>query len=192
MKRRGGMRTFVALGLPEPVQEALERLQEFLPAKRLAVPETFHLTLAFLDTQPEAVIADVEEALSGIQADPVELTLRGVDLTSFGRRGVVWVRAVPDPALTDLRGKVRRAVTDAGVNLDRERFRPHVTLARTGARNDGDWRPGVADFLARNRAFSLEPFTVSGFRLYRSTLSRTGAVYDVLSDYPLGNRVRAA
>ncbi len=187
LKRRDGIRAFVALGMPEPIQDALERLQESLPASRLVAPETLHLTLAFLDTQPEQVVAEVNEALQGIQADPITLTLRGVDMISAGRRGIVWVCAVPDPALTTLRNRIRRSVTDVGVNLDRERFRPHVTLARIGARSDSYVRSGVADFLIDHSTFCLEPFTISSFQLYRSTLHETGAVYDMLAEYSLGN-----
>lgn len=185
MTRRDGIRAFVALGMPKPAQEALERLQEFLPAGRFAVPETMHLTLAFLGTQPEPVMVDVGEALDTIKAEPFSLTLRGVDLVKAGRRGVVWVRAVPDPALAELRSGIRRAVTDAGVHLGRERFRPHVTLARIDVRAYGGGKSVLADFLAHHWAFSLEPFTVTGFRLYRSTLSEAGAFYEALAEYSL-------
>ncbi len=186
MKRRGGIRAFVALGMPEAVREALERLQGFLPGDWLTAPETFHLTLAFLDAQPESVIADIHERLCGIQANPIELAFRGVDLHPVGRRSIVWVRADSSPALTDLRRKVRGAVMDAGVYLGRERFRPHVTLARIGARADGNEKSGIADFVACHSAFLLEPVTISSFQLYRSTLNSTGAVYDMLQEYPLG------
>ncbi len=192
MKRRGGIRAFIALGMPEAAREALERLQGFLPGERLTAPETFHLTLAFLDTRPEAVIADIHERLLGIQAEPVTLALRGVELYGTGRRAIVWARAAPDPSLADLHGKVRRAVMDAGVHLGRDRFRPHVTLARIGASTDGRGKSEVADFVARHSAFVLEPFTISGFRLYRSTLDDMGAVYDMLWEYPLGKRVHTA
>ena len=55
------MRSFLALALPDPVRDALERVQEALPPgpARLADPEQFHLTLAFLGERPER---EVEEA----------------------------------------------------------------------------------------------------------------------------------
>lgn len=173
--------------MPEPVQDALERLQDHLSAHRLVASETLHLTLAFLGRQPESVVADVNEALREIQAEPITLTLRGVDLVNVGRRGIVWMCAAPDPALTVLRNRIRRSVTDVGICLDRERFRPHVTLARIGSQSDSHERSGLAEFLAHHSTFRLEPFTVNSFRLYRSTLHETGAVYDVLTEFPLGN-----
>ncbi len=186
MTHRRGIRTFVALGLPEAMQESLDRLQGFIPGGRLTETESYHLTLAFLDTQPEAVLAEVTERLCEIQAGPVAVALRGIDLNSVGRRSMVWVRAVRDPALTELRRKVRGAIVDAGVHPGRDRFRPHVTLTRIGVRAGGCERSGIADFVARHSDFALEPVTVDSFQLYRSTLSETGSVYDILWNFPLG------
>ena len=40
-------------------------------------------------------------------------------------------------------------------------------------------------FLERNRALASEPFAVDRFILYESRLSRHGAHYEEIADYPL-------
>lgn len=189
MKRRGGIRAFIALGLPETTQKMLEDLQGIMPGGRLSAPETLHLTLAFLNTLPESMVAEIHGNLCEIKAEPVVVTLSGVDLYRTGRSSIVCVRAAASPALTDLRGKVRKAVMDAGLHLRRERFRPHVTLVRISAGADNRQKSRIAEFVARHSAFHLEPATIDSFHLYRSTLGEAGAVYDILEDYPLGIQI---
>ena len=100
LKRRDGIRAFVALGMPEPIQDALERLQESLPASRLVAPETLHLTLAFLDTQPEQVVAEVNEASPGNsgRSDHIDLA-RGRHDQRRSTRNRMGVRSARPPHL---------------------------------------------------------------------------------------------
>ena len=46
------MRAFVAIPVPEDIRDRLAALQADLPVGRLADPETFHITLAFLGEEP--------------------------------------------------------------------------------------------------------------------------------------------
>lgn len=70
--------------------------------------------------------------------------------------------------------------------LARERFAPHVTLAR--------FRRDIAPadlarlglFLAARGDIRLAPFPVTHFALYRSTLGAGPPVYDELARYALG------
>jgi len=83
-----------------------------------------------------------------------------------------------------LRKKVRAAARGAGIDLPRERFRPHVTLARFSRSKPVDMGRLTA-FLGAYGGFRAGPFAVDRFCLYRSTLTPEGPVYDVLADYPL-------
>ncbi len=179
------MRAFVAIDMPDDVREALETVQAELPVGRLMAPETFHLTLAFLDDQPPAVLEAVHDGLAALEAAPFELQLRGVDVFGGARPRVLWAGAGATPPLAALRERVRRAVLAAGVDLPRERFRPHVTLARFGHRLDRGEAARLAGFLADLGAASLPGFRVEAFQLYRSSLGPGGAVHEVLAEYPL-------
>ena len=179
------MRAFVAIALPDPVRDALEVLQHDLPAGRPVPEENLHLTLAFLGDQPEWLLAEGHQALAAIRAPAFPLELAGVD--SFGGphpRGVFATVAACAP-LAALERRVTGALRRAGLDFPRQRFRPHVTLARFSGALPAHALPRVAEFLGRNARFRSEVFVVEHFALYRSTLSRAGAEYDALARYAL-------
>lgn len=177
------MRAFVAIPVPEDIRDRLEALQADLAAGRLADPETFHVTLAFLGEAPVERVEAAHEALEGLRAAPFDIRLDG--LGSFGGREAraLFAAVAPSEPLSTLHRKVRSLLHGAGLMPDRERFRPHVTLAR--------FRPGeaecpaVARFLTRHAAFGSAPFPVREVVLYRSRLTRGGAIHDALAEYPL-------
>ncbi|WP_413875345.1 RNA 2',3'-cyclic phosphodiesterase [Albidovulum sp.] len=177
------MRVFVAIPVPEEVCAALEDLQSDLTAGRPADPETFHVTLAFLGEEPGARVEAAHEALTGLRTAPFTLRLDG--LGSFGGRDmqVLFAAVAPSEPLAALHRKVRNLLHGAGIMPDRQRFRPHVTLARFRPGEGGD--PALARFLARHVGFGSAPFQVTGVVLYRSHLTKKGAVHEPLAEYPL-------
>ena len=180
------IRAFVALPLPEPVRQKLNLLQYLLPLPRRVPPGNLHLTLVFLGELPGPVLEDAHHALEGLRAPGFALRLRGVG--SFGAPPrLVFVGADPCPALDHLQRKVETAVRRAGVAPDRRRFNPHVTLARLDPRRPGteDERARLGAAIAGNADFSVGPFAVDGFALFRSHLGRSGAHYEELARYPL-------
>lgn len=180
-----GLRAFIAIDLPDGARDALEQLQDDLPVGRLMAPETFHLTLAFLGEQPVAAVEAVHGALGALHAAPFTMALRGVDVFGGAAPKVLWVGVRKSPGLSALRDRVRRAVASAGIELPRERFRPHVTLARFKGRMRGDELEKLRGFLACHAGFAVPEFQVTGFTLFRSILQEDGALHESLADYPL-------
>jgi len=131
---------FVAVRPPEP---AVEDLEAFLDVRReqaafrWTLPEHWHLTLAFLAEVPERVLDDVEERLAHVagrhRATEARITGGGA-FPHVGAAKVIWAGLdVADPAgLGHLATGCRAAAAKAGVAPDGQRFRPHLTLARTG------------------------------------------------------------
>ena len=179
------MRAFVALALPEEVLEALERLQGDLSVGRLVPRENLHVTLAFLGDLEPGVAGEVHEALCGIEAEPVALTLRGVDVFGADAPYLVHAAVEPSAVLKALHAKVNSAVREVGVELSRKRFRPHVTLARFPRRMLRHELDRLGSFLEAHGAFRLEPARVTAFGLYRSHLSNEGPRYEELARYEL-------
>lgn len=180
------MRAFVAIDLPAAARAALAAVQQALPAGRAVAPDNLHLTLAFLGEHPEARIEEVHYALERIALPGFDLTLAGLD--SFGRAAprVLFVGADGGPALDRLHRRVRGAAHSAGIQLPRERFRPHVTLARFRPELDAQDRERLRRFLTRRAGVALPAFPVTDFALYRSTLRPDGPVHEELARYPLG------
>ena len=69
---------------------------------------------------------------------------------------VLWAGVAPQPGLGVLRDRVRGAVRRAGVDLPRERFRPHVTLARLRNARVGD----VVKYLGGRGDFRTLPLLI--------------------------------
>lgn len=179
------IRAFVAIELPETVAADLIAAQAGLPEGRPVPPENLHLTLAFLGEHPEPVVEDAHHALSRLRHRSFELTLRGLDVLGDRRLRVLNAGVAPEPGLDRLQSKVAQAIRDAGVELQRRRFQPHVTLARMGGGLTGDAAARLRAFAVRGAGFRSGPFAVTRFALIRSHLGRAGSIYEVLARYEL-------
>jgi 2'-5' RNA ligase len=177
------IRAFAALALPEPVRFDLTLLQQGLPLPRPVPPENLHLTLVFLGELPEPVLHDVDLAFGAVRAPGFTLTLSGVALFGGARPRVAYAGAAANPALLHLQAKVETAARSAGVAVEARRYLPHVTLARLPDRMEG--RERLERAVAGRGLYASEPFAVEDFRLFRSQLTGSGAVYDELARYPL-------
>jgi len=179
------MRVFVAIDIPDHVRDALERLHADLPVGRAMAAETFHLTLAFLGEVPEAVMVTVHEALNDLRADPFVLRFSGVDVFGGKQPRLVWAGVAHQPELGALRKKIHRSIGAAGLKLPRERFRPHVTLARLSGPLRSDEAGRLGGFLMHHGEFPAEPFMVEHIGLFRSILDSDRARHELLAEYSL-------
>ena len=93
----------------------------------------------------------------------------------------LWAGVGDQPLLVRLRDDVEKALVRSGLEPERRKFKPHVTIARFNK------KPGnrLGPYLEANGAFSAGPFPVTAFVLMRSYLGRAGAHYEVMADYPL-------
>jgi 2'-5' RNA ligase len=176
------IRLFVAIQLPEEIQDRVAELCSGLTNARWIDPDNFHITLRFIGEVAESRFEDIDMALSVVRAPAFHLKLNGVD--SFGNNNgvrAVWVGIEREPALFHLRDKVESALVRAGVAPEGQKFKPHVTLTRS--RQRGDARLG--DFIARNSLFQAGPFPVAAFTLFSSFLSQSGSIYTPERIYPL-------
>ncbi|MFL5336924.1 MAG: RNA 2',3'-cyclic phosphodiesterase [Geminicoccaceae bacterium] len=175
-------RLFIALDPPEEVKHALDRLCEGLPGVRWSDPQQFHLTLRFIGEVGQGTFYDIGEALAGVSHPPFELALRG--LGQFPPRGAphtLWV-GVEDPsgALATLRRRIARTLSDVGLEPERRKFAPHVTLGRFRAPPPQE---RLASYLFRRNLFRSERFPVSSFGLYASQLRPEGSLYTLEAEY---------
>jgi 2'-5' RNA ligase len=139
------MRMFVAA---VPPVEALEDLEEFLSVRRdaaafrWALPEHWHVTLAFLAEVPDRAYDDLVERLgrAARKRHPMRATIAGGGaFPNVGRARVLWAGVELDAGPLDGGEELRRlatgcraAASKAGIEVAGERFKPHVTIARTG------------------------------------------------------------
>ncbi len=137
-------RVRIFLALRPPIEE-VDRLDDFLDVRREAGPfswtsaEQYHLTLAFMPDVPEYRLDDLIEATRDAAArrTAFELCLGGGGaFPDPARAKVLWVGLRQDEEaakeLDALAAGVRGSAAHSGSDVDGQRFRPHVTLARTG------------------------------------------------------------
>ncbi len=179
------IRAFVGLPLAEALVAPLEALQEGLPLGRPVPGENLHLTLAFLGEQDAPTLEELHYGLETLAGPGGVLTLPA--LAAWGGRTarVVVAEATATEELRRLNRKVRSLAHGAGIVLPRQRFRPHVTLARIGAGATPEATERLRTWLAARGALHLPAMPVREVALYSSTLRPDGAVYEVLARYPL-------
>ena len=181
---RGEMRAFVGIPLPEDLTDRLEELAVGLRFGRAVPAENMHVTLAFLDEQPEEVLADLHEALAGMHLPAPHLEIDGLDVFGGDKPRLLFARVVPDAGLSDLRAKVRQAAGQVGIALKHERFRPHITLRRFSRLSPHE-RLELVHFFTACGGFAWPGFAAPDCVLYASHLTQDGAQYDRLATYPL-------
>lgn len=179
------MRAFLALDLPDGLLRDVTRLQSGLAVGRVVEEENLHLTLAFLGDISHEQMMDLAEGLALLQAAPVELSLAGLDTMGGDMPRVLAIRADATDPLISLQKKAERLAREAGVSLQRRRFRPHVTLSRLPRKLTATDTRRLGEFLSLNGAARLTPREADTLTLYRSHLSDDGATYEPLAEAQL-------
>jgi 2'-5' RNA ligase len=178
------MRLFIATSFPEEILRSLNErvtsLKPQLPRASWIRPETQHLTFAFLGEQDESLVTRLE--LPG--GKPFEANLHGCGFFPNHRHARVgWVGVKPGEEFVTLAGCVRNAVSAAGVKIDQNEFRPHLTLMRIR----DHWPPLAIDTFEKALGEYQSPtFAVDHVTLYASLLSPSGAVHTPLRQFALG------
>ena len=177
------IRLFVALEIPEQVRARLVRLQSGVPGARWAAPEQMHLTMRFIGEVDEPVAHGIDDALSAIRAPAFEMELAGVGEFGGKTPRALWVGVRSNDAIIHLQRKTETALQRFGLEAERRKFTPHVTLARLKASPHGR----VVDFLTDHALFASGPFEVKHFVLYSSQLGSNGSIYTPERTYTLAH-----
>lgn len=176
------MRLFVALDLPIPLRQRLAMLAGGVPGARWVPSENYHLTLRFIGETQKHRAEEIDEALFALRARGFSLTLAGIGLfEKGGRANSLWVGVERNPALDHLQNKIETALQRAGLEPERRRFAPHVTLARL----DNVAEAKLAAYVQAHNLFRADPVPVEHFTLFSSRLGKEQAVYTPEVDYAL-------
>ncbi len=175
------MRLFVALSLPDSVALRLSLLQTGVPGARWQSREQLHLTLRFIGEVDGAVMRDIDSVFAGLHVPSFTLRLKGTGEFGHDKPSALWAAVEPNDALVHLQRKIERAVQQAGLAAEKQKYVPHVTLAYLRGTPVGS----VIDYLTDHALFASEPFEVREFGLYSSQLGGSGSKYRVERAYPL-------
>ncbi|MCJ2067838.1 RNA 2',3'-cyclic phosphodiesterase [Methylobacterium sp. J-030] len=177
-------RLFTGIAVPPTVAEALEAYQGGLPGARWIDPDDFHVTLRFIGDIDASTADDVVEALAEMRTrPPLTVTLPGLGLFGGDRPRALYASVRADPALTDLQAEQERLVRRAGLEPERRKFTPHVTLARL--RRDAT-SEAVAMYLSQAPVFAPLTFSVDRVTLFSARDSTGGGPYVAEAAFPFG------
>ncbi|MET7399796.1 RNA 2',3'-cyclic phosphodiesterase [Dactylosporangium sp. NPDC005572] len=152
---------------------------------RLAAPERWHMTIAFLGDVPDDQADLAAEVLQQVTAEAPTVRIAGGARFGRGRFTTLLadVREQDDGSrLAALGDTVRRALRRNRLPFDRKPLRPHVTIARPGDRIGA---AELADDLAILDAYESPLWTIDELRLVRSFLGPDPA-YEAVATVTLG------
>jgi RNA 2',3'-cyclic 3'-phosphodiesterase len=176
------MRLFIALDLPWPLRERLAMLATGIPGARWVSRENLHLTLRFIGEVPPWRAEEIDLALHSLRGRGFTLTLAGAGLFErSGRVTSLYAGIERSPPLELLQSKIETALQRAGLEPERRRFLPHVTLARM----DQPPSEKITGFIQQNNLFRSEAFAVDRVTLFSSQLTSTSPIYTAETEYLL-------
>ena len=174
-------RLFTGLQIPDSEVERLADLQGRLPGARWVDPDNFHVTLRFIGDVDGPTADAFVERLAEIEV-PV-LDLRVLGLASYGhkRPRVLYAAIEANDTLDRLYRAHERAACAIGLEPERRKFSPHVTIARL----NGTRPIELAQYLESYGANEGTPFRAKQFVLYSSRSGSGGGPYVLEEVFPL-------
>lgn len=175
-------RLFVAISPPQDVCRDIAELARTVPGGRPVISEQLHLTLKFIGEVEGGKLLDIKDALGEISRPTFSLSLCGVGV--FPPRGmprVVWAGIEPVEEIDRLRRDIEKTLFAAGIPKEKQKFAPHLTLARLKDTNISR----LQSFLAGNSLLRSPPFEVTAFTLFSSQLTAKGALHSEVAVYRL-------
>ncbi len=161
-------RYFLAIPLPDFVQAALAQLREDRKGFHWTAAANRHLTLKFIGDCTAEQRERIEIALSPVTVSRFFVQLGGMGV--FPRRGpakVIWVGVAPiHPHLFALHQQIDDTLFGLGIEPDKTRYTPHVTIARSR-----DASPEtIRQYLKKHPDFETPPFFPRTYCLVQSVL----------------------
>jgi len=175
-------RLFVAIDLPEEMRGQVSSLYYGFPKTRWTPSEQLHLTLRFIGEVDGLLFRQIVDNLETLEFSPFTLQFNGLGYFPPRRHpNILWVGVSKNEALTRLQRRLETRLVKIGLEPERRKFHPHLTIARLSPSTS---LAKLADYLALNGAFTLPPFTIKEFHLYSSQLTRQGAHHQVEATFP--------
>ena len=184
------MRAFIAIEIPEHIQNQIVETRQILRRTRLKIswtkPENIHLTLKFLGEVIEDNAANIKTALDEIATrhSPFSITVAGAGGFPIAQSPrVLWIACEElSGKLAELQLEIEAAVEPLGFPAEKRDFVAHLTLGRIRfPRPD----PALTSALESIKNKSFGTVQVNEVCLFQSQLHPDGAIYTKLSSHPL-------
>lgn len=185
------MRTFLCVKLPQSHIDALaswiNERKKALPDSglRWVAPETIHITLKFCGEIPQEMAKAVEELFDKeLPRGQFALAVSGIGgFPKLSAPRVIWTGISGEiEKLSALASSADKLAARRGIERERRKFSPHITLAR---RNETSPLPIETLRELERSEISLPSWTVSEAIFMQSELTPKGPIYTPLKTYKL-------
>ena len=181
------MRTFIAIEIPEPLKQKLDRSMGVLRSDledgwiRWVRLESMHLTLKFLGEIEQKQVRSIQEILEEIAArfSSFKLEIGGFGcFPNCSRPRVVWTGFEPASSeLLRLQVEVASRMESIGFERERRVFHPHLTLGRVRNGMSREDMELISRWAQDSQIGTVGRFDVEAIRLIHSVLRPDGATY---------------
>ena len=184
------IRSFIAIGIPETILQAIGKAQETLKGYDLGIrwvrKEGIHLTLKFLGNIGWDDVEEIQVAMKEAAKDFSPFTVRAEGIGVFPdlkRPRVIWVGVSGEvEGVRALQKDLESRLNGLGFPREKRSFKGHLTLGRVKGRLDVARLTKALEVL---EGFRTESFTAQSVVLFQSDLRPNGAVYSKLAEVPL-------
>lgn len=180
-------RAFIAVPLPEELQQRIYQLQKQLkgavPELKPAAVHNLHLTLHFLGDRTQEQLADVGRNMvsMGKKKEIFNVTLKNLGFFPHQRKPrVIWLGLEPADKLIELHAELADRLERLGLLDERCPYRPHLTIGRFKT------TPKDAAQLCPFLSQECGSLCIDSLALYSSRLTPSGAVHTPLQQVKLG------
>jgi len=184
---RETIRTFIAVELPQEIQDRLGQLQSdfkvSMPDVRWTKYGNIHLTLKFLGDVPLSKIDKIGEALREVAAKFPAFTMSLADIGAFPnsrKPRIVWVgvqKGVDE--LKEIAKAIDSSMKRLGFPPEKRRFSPHLTVGRIRHLKNPT---AMTEALDKSAVGELGKFTVERISLIKSQLDPAGSIYTTIKE----------
>ncbi|MDD4875695.1 MAG: RNA 2',3'-cyclic phosphodiesterase [Dehalococcoidales bacterium] len=188
------IRSFIAIELPNELKQQLTQLQTHLKMNtqsqvKWVDPYSIHLTLKFLGNITISVINDItkvmEKAIVGIPPFYLEVKDLGV-FPNYKRAQIAWIGIAGDlDKLNYIQKQIVSNLIPLGFVTEQRPFTPHLTLARMRNHISSNERQSFGQLIASTKYQLDFIIKVNTINLMKSQLTRTGAIYSLISSASL-------
>lgn len=190
------MRLFIALPLSSSVENNLaviiDKLKSYGGKVKWVTPEQIHITVRFLGETEKGQAPLIKKMLDKVASkyDSFDLSIDRIGgFPNLNKPRVIWTGFTDNDQINIMARMVKEVEYDIrrlGFEPDEKRFRPHLTLGRVKISE------GLDDLLETIKSFQMKPIPVKldKLRLYKSTLTSQGPIYECLYEVMLGQQDR--
>ena len=181
------MRLFTGIAIPDDVIANLSPLVDRLRPTahiRWSPVYNFHITTKFIGEWPEERLQQIVDALRPLgsrSAIPISISGVGWFPNPHSPR-ILWAGVKAGEALAQLARETDDALHVLGIEREKKKFSPHLTLARI--RDTAVPLAPLRQAIAQLTSVDFGEFTAEQFYLYLSKPGPSGSIYTQLAEIP--------